>query len=122
MNGDNDDNTSFSRSYGNFVYQLQYRCKLYYKQYVVAVFIISLLILIQYHWIYVEDAPNVNGASFEIGSGTRLANDMDAKMASTEDSGLPEGAQNVSRSVISQNNIDDGEDIRPKILLMGLRR
>ena len=43
-------------------------------------------------------------------------------MASTEDSGLPEGAQNVSRSVISQNNIDDGEDVRPKILLMGLRR
>lgn len=84
MNGDNDDNTSFSRSY--------------------------------------EDAPNVNGANFEIGSGTRLANDMDAKMASTEDSGLPEGVQNVSRSVISQNNIDDGEDIRPKILLMGLRR
>ena len=88
----------------------------------IAVFIICLLILIEYHWIYVEDAPNVNGASFEIGSGTRLANDMDAKMASTEDSGLPEGAQNVSRSVISQNNIDDGEDIRPKILLMGLRR
>ena len=90
--------------------------------YAVAVLIICLLIFIDYHWIYVEDAPNVNGASFEIGSGTRLANDIDAKMASAEDNGLPEGVQNVSRSVISQNNIDDGEDIRPKILLMGLRR
>ena len=51
-----------------------------------------------------------------------MANDIDAKMTSAEDNGLPEGVQNVSRSVISQNNIDDGEDIRPKILLMGLRR
>ena len=84
--------------------------------------IIYTLIFIDYHWIHVEDAPSVNGANFEIGSGTRLANDIDAKMASAEDNGLAEGVQNVSRSVISQNNIDDGEDIRPKILLMGLRR
>ena len=84
--------------------------------------IIYTLLFIDYHWIHVEDAPSVNGANFEIGSGTRLANDIDAKMTSAEDNGLPEGVQNVSRSVISQNNIDDGEDIRPKILLMGLRR
>ena len=35
---------------------------------------------------------------------------------------IASGGQSLSRSVMNQNNIDESEDLRPKILLMGLRR
>ena len=70
-----------------------------------------------------DDASSTNGAKFEIGSGTKLPNDIESKNGIIDDHGLGSAGQNVSRSVISQsNNMDDTEDCRPKILLMGLRR
>ena len=67
-----------------------------------------------------DDAGSNSGTKFEIGSGTKLSNEVDGK--NVEEQAIASGGQSLSRSVMNQNNIDESEDLRPKILLMGLRR
>ena len=67
-----------------------------------------------------DDAGGNSGTKFEIGSGTKLSNEVDG--TNVEEEVIASGGQSFSRSVMNQNNIDESEDLRPKILLMGLRR
>ena len=67
-----------------------------------------------------DDAGSNSGTKFEIGSGTKLSNEVDG--TNVEEEAIASGGQSLSRSVMNQNNIDESEDLRPKILLMGLRR
>ena len=67
-----------------------------------------------------DDAGSNSGTKFEIGSGNKLSNEVEGK--NSEEHAIASGGQSLSRSVMNQNNIDEAEDLRPKILLMGLRR
>ena len=68
-----------------------------------------------------DDASSANGAKFEIGSVTKLQNDVENKEGNADDHGIVGGGSNIGRSVVSQStNMDECEDCRPKILLMGL--
>jgi len=67
-----------------------------------------------------DDATSNSGTKFEIGSDTKLSNDAESK--NIEEHAIASGGQSLSRSVLNQSNIDESEDLRPKILLMGLRR
>ena len=49
-----------------------------------------------------------------------MSNDAESK--NIEEHAIASGGQSLSRSVLNQSNIDESEDLRPKILLMGLRR
>ena len=70
--------------------------------------------------LFSEDAASNSGTKFEIGSDTKLSNDAESK--NNEEHAIASGGQSLSRSVLNQSNIDESEDLRPKILLMGLRR
>ena len=72
------------------------------------------------HWLLLDDATSNSGTKFEIGSDTKMSNDAESK--NIEEHAIASGGQSLSRSVLNQSNIDESEDLRPKILLMGLRR
>ena len=72
--------------------------------------------------LFSDDATSNNGTKFEIGSGAKLSNDIENKSGTSEEHAIVSGGQSLSRSAMNQNNIDESEDCRPKILLMGLRR
>ena len=122
-NGTTDEARSYSRSFGNF-YGIRLVNILGKKS--IGVWLCFLFISLIINLVFLnidDDASSTNGAKFEIGSGTKLPNDIEGKNGIIDDHGLGSAGQNVSRSVISQsNNMDDTEDCRPKILLMGLRR
>ena len=70
-----------------------------------------------------DDATSANGAKFEIGSSSKLVNEAEGKGGSADEHGIVSGRSTMSTSVMNQsNNMDESDDYRPKILLMGLRR